>query len=106
MHLTLTLTLTLTRTLTLTLALSLALALALTPAPAPALALALTLAPTVALTQVLANLKMIVVDEAHAYHGVFGSHVAQVLRRLLRLRYGMCMVCVWFVYGMCMVCVW
>ncbi len=31
------------------------------------------------------NLKYIVVDELHTYRGVFGSHVANVLRRLLRL---------------------
>ena len=31
------------------------------------------------------NLKYIVVDELHAYRGVFGSHVASVLRRLLRI---------------------
>ena len=36
-------------------------------------------------SQVLANLRLVVVDEAHAYHGVFGSHVALVLRRLRRL---------------------
>jgi DEAD/DEAH box helicase domain-containing protein len=34
---------------------------------------------------VLANLTHVVVDEAHVYRGVFGSHVANVLRRLLRL---------------------
>ncbi len=34
---------------------------------------------------VLHNLRWIVVDEAHVYRGVFGSHVANVLRRLLRL---------------------
>src|SRR6059058_5132442 len=34
---------------------------------------------------VLANLAWIVVDEAHVYRGVFGSHVANVLRRLRRL---------------------
>jgi DEAD/DEAH box helicase domain-containing protein len=34
---------------------------------------------------VLANLRYVVVDEAHVYRGVFGSHVANVLRRLLRL---------------------
>ena len=33
----------------------------------------------------LANLAWIVVDEAHTYRGVFGSHVANVLRRLARL---------------------
>src|SRR4051794_35968331 len=31
---------------------------------------------------VLANLAYVVVDEAHVYRGVFGSHVANVLRRL------------------------
>ncbi|MBF0293144.1 MAG: DEAD/DEAH box helicase [Nitrospinae bacterium] len=36
------------------------------------------------------RLKIIVVDEAHTYRGVFGSHIAQVLRRLMRVadRYG------------------
>jgi DEAD/DEAH box helicase domain-containing protein len=33
----------------------------------------------------LANLGWIVVDEAHTYRGVFGSHVANVLRRLRRV---------------------
>jgi DEAD/DEAH box helicase domain-containing protein len=33
----------------------------------------------------LQNLKFIVIDEAHAYRGVFGSNVAMVLRRLLRI---------------------
>jgi len=33
----------------------------------------------------LANLRVVVVDEAHVYRGVFGSHVANVLRRLRRL---------------------
>ncbi len=33
----------------------------------------------------LANLDWVVVDEAHAYRGVFGSHVANVLRRLRRV---------------------
>jgi DEAD/DEAH box helicase domain-containing protein len=38
----------------------------------------------------LANLAVVVIDEAHVYRGVFGSHVANVLRRLRRLcgRYG------------------
>lgn len=31
------------------------------------------------------NLKYIVIDELHAYRGVFGSHVASVLRRLIRI---------------------
>ncbi|MDD4797176.1 MAG: DEAD/DEAH box helicase [Eubacteriales bacterium] len=31
------------------------------------------------------NLKFIVIDEVHTYRGVFGSHMANVLRRLLRL---------------------
>jgi DEAD/DEAH box helicase domain-containing protein len=34
---------------------------------------------------VLANLAWVVVDEAHVYRGVFGSHVANVLRRLRRI---------------------
>ncbi|MCF2529234.1 DEAD/DEAH box helicase [Yinghuangia soli] len=38
----------------------------------------------------LKTLKYVVVDECHTYRGVFGSHVAQVLRRLRRIcrRYG------------------
>ncbi|MDH6124565.1 DEAD/DEAH box helicase domain-containing protein [Kitasatospora sp. GP82] len=38
----------------------------------------------------LKALKYVVVDECHSYRGVFGSHVAQVVRRLRRLcaRYG------------------
>ncbi|HET8638915.1 MAG TPA: DEAD/DEAH box helicase [Solirubrobacterales bacterium] len=32
-----------------------------------------------------ANLSWVVVDEAHTYRGVFGSHVANVLRRLRRM---------------------
>src|SRR5262245_54867610 len=32
-----------------------------------------------------ANLAVVVVDEAHVYRGVFGSHVANVLRRLRRV---------------------
>ncbi|MFC3818461.1 DEAD/DEAH box helicase [Planomonospora venezuelensis] len=36
------------------------------------------------------RLRMVVVDECHGYRGVFGSHVAQILRRLRRIcaRYG------------------
>ena len=33
----------------------------------------------------LHQLRLVVLDEAHVYRGVFGSHVAQVLRRLRRL---------------------
>lgn len=33
----------------------------------------------------LCNLAVVVVDEAHVYRGVFGSHVANVLRRLRRI---------------------
>ena len=33
----------------------------------------------------LSQLKFVVIDEAHAYRGVFGSHVANVIRRLRRL---------------------
>ncbi len=35
--------------------------------------------------QFLRNLRYIVIDELHTYRGIFGSHVAGVLRRLLRL---------------------
>jgi len=31
------------------------------------------------------NLQYVVIDEAHIYRGVFGSHVANVIRRLLRI---------------------
>ncbi len=36
------------------------------------------------------RLTLVVIDEAHTYRGVFGSHVTQVIRRLLRIahRYG------------------
>jgi DEAD/DEAH box helicase domain-containing protein len=33
----------------------------------------------------LGNLELVAVDELHAFRGVFGSHVAQILRRLRRL---------------------
>ncbi|MBW7929539.1 MAG: DEAD/DEAH box helicase, partial [Fimbriimonadaceae bacterium] len=33
----------------------------------------------------LRSLRFVVLDEAHVYRGVFGSHVANVMRRLLRL---------------------
>eukprot|EP00466_Bigelowiella_natans_P006216 jgi/Bigna1/49863/estExt_Genewise1.C_590001 len=36
-------------------------------------------------SDVLKNVKFIVIDEAHAYTGVFGNHVSLVIRRLLRL---------------------
>ncbi len=36
-------------------------------------------------SRLLRHLKYVVVDEAHTYRGVFGSHVAGVLRRLRRL---------------------
>ncbi len=36
-------------------------------------------------TQLFHNLKYIVIDEMHQYRGVFGSHVANVIRRLKRI---------------------
>ena len=36
-------------------------------------------------SSLLANLRYVVIDEMHTYRGVFGSHVANVLRRLKRL---------------------
>ncbi len=33
----------------------------------------------------LRNLKLVVIDETHIYRGIFGSHVANVMRRLRRL---------------------
>ena len=35
--------------------------------------------------ELFANLAIVVIDEAHVYRGVFGSHVAGVLRRLRRI---------------------
>ncbi len=35
--------------------------------------------------QLFEQLRIIVIDELHSYRGVFGSHVANVLRRLLRI---------------------
>ncbi|HEY8990260.1 MAG TPA: DEAD/DEAH box helicase, partial [Candidatus Limnocylindrales bacterium] len=35
--------------------------------------------------QLFEQLRIIVIDELHTYRGVFGSHVANVIRRLLRL---------------------
>jgi DEAD/DEAH box helicase domain-containing protein len=41
-------------------------------------------------TDFFSNLEFVVIDEMHTYRGVFGSHVANVLRRLKRIarRYG------------------
>jgi DEAD/DEAH box helicase domain-containing protein len=36
-------------------------------------------------TKLFENLRYIVIDELHTYRGVFGSHLANVLRRLLRI---------------------
>ncbi len=48
-------------------------------------------------SRLLRNLKYVVIDEAHSYRGVFGSHVAGVIRRLRRLcrHYGSnpCFIC-------------
>jgi DEAD/DEAH box helicase domain-containing protein len=35
--------------------------------------------------RLFSHLSVVVVDEAHVYRGVFGSHIANVLRRLLRI---------------------
>src|SRR3546814_3453356 len=35
--------------------------------------------------QFFENLRYVVIDEVHTYRGVFGSHVANVLRRLKRV---------------------
>lgn len=35
--------------------------------------------------QFFRNLKLVIIDEAHSYRGVFGSHVAVVMRRLQRI---------------------
>ena len=35
--------------------------------------------------QLFEQLRYIVIDELHTYRGVFGGHVANVLRRLLRI---------------------
>lgn len=36
-------------------------------------------------SRVLAGLRFVVIDECHHYRGVFGAHVAQIIRRLRRL---------------------
>jgi DEAD/DEAH box helicase domain-containing protein len=36
-------------------------------------------------TELFSNLAVVVIDEAHVYRGVFGSHVGNVLRRLRRI---------------------
>jgi DEAD/DEAH box helicase domain-containing protein len=36
-------------------------------------------------SELFSNLAVVVIDEAHVYRGVFGSHVANVLRRLRRI---------------------
>jgi len=36
-------------------------------------------------TRFLKNLQLVIIDEGHQYRGIFGSHVAQILRRLSRL---------------------
>jgi DEAD/DEAH box helicase domain-containing protein len=36
-------------------------------------------------SRVFANLKYVIIDELHTYRGVFGSHLANVIRRLLRI---------------------
>ena len=35
--------------------------------------------------RLLANLRYVVLDESHIYRGVFGTHVALIMRRLRRL---------------------
>ena len=37
-------------------------------------------------SQFFENLKFVILDEAHVYKGVFGSHTANVLRRMLRVQ--------------------
>ena len=36
-------------------------------------------------SRLMANLEVVVVDELHVHRGVFGSHLANVLRRLQRI---------------------
>ena len=42
-------------------------------------------APSHELADFFTNLRFVVIDEAHTYRGVFGSHVANVIRRLKRV---------------------
>ena len=42
-------------------------------------------APSSQWAEFLADLRYVVMDELHTYRGVFGSHVANVLRRLRRI---------------------
>ncbi|KAJ8613589.1 hypothetical protein CTAYLR_006167 [Chrysophaeum taylorii] len=52
-----------------------------------------TLLPTDEWRALLRTVRYVVVDEAHVYVGIFGSHVAAVLRRLARLVEGLQFFC-------------